>query len=95
MFQGQGGAAAADLPKGELAMPSVTNGKGGDDSLVEKLLQADRDVNLPDEWNVFGGIKAGREGSKHVGRPGGGEGGELGAEEGWGGGCHDYVSEES
>ena len=69
MFQGKGDAAPAALPKGELAMPGVAYGKGGDNPFVKKLAQANRDVNFPEERNVFGRIEAGGESSKHIGRP--------------------------
>ena len=69
MFQGKGGAAPAGLSKGELAMPGVAYGKGGDNPLVEEFAQADRDVNLPDERNMLCRIEVGRESSKHIGRP--------------------------
>ena len=94
VLQGEGGTTSADLPKGELAAPGVADGKGGEDLFMEKLMQANRDVDFPDEQGMFCGIEAGRESSEHVGRPRGGEGGELGAEEQRGGRGNYHVSED-
>ena len=41
-------------------------------------MQANRNVNLPEEGDMFSGIKVGREGPGHIGGPGGGERCELG-----------------
>ena len=66
MFKREGGSTMAGLPKGELAMPSVADGEGGEDVFVEKLVQTDGDVNFPDKWDMLNRVEAGREGSKHV-----------------------------
>ena len=81
MFQGEGGVASASLPQGEISMPSVPNREGRENLFMEEFLQADRDVDCPDEGDVRGRIEVGREKSGHMGRPEGGEGCELRAEE--------------
>ena len=48
-------------------MPGVAYGEGGENSFMEELAQTDRDVDFPDEWDVFSGVEAGREGSMHIG----------------------------
>ena len=67
MFQGEGCTAATGLPKGELAVPGVSNGQRQENAFMEKLSQADGNVNFPEEGNMFSGIKASGEGSGHVG----------------------------
>ena len=75
-------------------MPGVPNWEGQEDSFVEEFLQADRDVNRPNEGDVCHWIEAGREESRHMGCPVGGERCEFRAEERGRGRGHNHVSEE-
>ena len=85
MLQGEGLATAADLPKGEFTMPSVPDGEGRKDSLVEEFSQTNGDIDFPEEGDMGCGIKVGREMPSHIGGPERGEGGKFGADEGRGG----------
>ena len=52
MFQGESLAAATNLAEGKLPMPCITNRERGENLFVEEFLQADRNVNLPQERDM-------------------------------------------
>ena len=94
VFQREGGAASASLSKGEAPVPGVSNWESRENLFVKKFLQANRDINRPNEGDMFNRVEVGREESGHMGRPEGRERCELRAEE-WGRGrSHYHISEE-
>ena len=61
---------------------------------MKEFSQADRDINRPNEGDMFSRIEAGREEPRHMGRPEGRERCEFQAEEGGRGRSHHHISEE-